>query len=299
MWRILVLAFALPFGLAMADPPPAPNGPNAAPEVTIEAQRQAIEHRAFDFVRQATRNPRFEDQSLPRWNAPVCFAVAGLPTEQGVFALARLSEVARAAGVRVAAPGCKYNFYVVFASQPDNLVKKAFHRDAKGLDHCEGIPAIREFITPTKPRPVRVWHNVKPFTRDGIPIDTTGQCMGAVGAQNEFSVSYQYLPSSIERYDVVAFSLALVIVDTAYPKPVKLGQLVDFAALVGLADISLDADIGDTPSILRVFDQATEEQAPGLTRWDSAFLNSLYQSDQANKVQRLEMARKMSYDIEH
>jgi len=90
-------------------------------------------------------------------------------------------------------------------------------------------------------------------------------------------------------------SLALVIVDTAYPKPVKLGQLIDFAALVGLADISVDANVGDTPSILRIFDQTTDEQAPGLTQWDSAFLNSLYQSDQAAVVQRSQMAVEVSH----
>ncbi len=75
-------------------------------------------------------------------------------------------------------------------------------------------------------------------------------------------MSLQYWPSRLERYDVKAFSLALVIVDTAYPKPIKLGQLVDFAALVGLADISLDANVGDTPSILRVFDQQPMSRPP-------------------------------------
>jgi hypothetical protein len=297
MWRILALAVALPCGLAMAAPPPTSNDQSTPAEVTIEARRKAIEHQAYDFVREATRNPRFQNESLPRWNAPVCFAVAGLPTEQGLFALGRLSEIARAAGVRVAPRGCKYNFYVVFAPQPDNLLKKAFRTASRALDRCEGLPAIREFLSPTKPRAVRVWHNVRPFTRDGMPIDVSGRCMGALADQKDFPVSLQYWPSHLERYDVKAFSLALVIVDTAYPKPLKLGQLVDFAALVGLADISVDPNVSDTPSILRVFDQAADEQAPGLTQWDSAFLSSLYQSDQAAVVQRSQMALKISHNI--
>jgi hypothetical protein len=123
--------------------------------------------------------------------------------------------------------------------------------------------------------------------------------MGAMADHKDFSLSLQYMPSRLERYDVVAFSLALVVVNTAYPKPVKLGQLVDFAALVGLADIPVDVDVGDTPSILRIFDQTTEEQAPGLTQWDSAFLSSLYQSDQAAMVQRSQMALKIAHDIAH
>jgi hypothetical protein len=85
------------------------------PQVTVEAHRTAVEHQAYDFVRKATENPQFRDESLPRWNVPVCFAVAGLPKDQGRFALGRLAEIARASGARVAQPGCKYNFYVVFA----------------------------------------------------------------------------------------------------------------------------------------------------------------------------------------
>ena len=93
---------------------------------------------------------------------------------------------------------------------------------------------------------------------------------------------------------MLAFSLAVVVVDTAWPAPVKLRQLVDFAALAGLADIALDANIGDTPSILRVFDQPAAGQAPGLTSWDEAFLSALYHSEQASVTQRSLIAVKMS-----
>jgi hypothetical protein len=32
----------------------------------------------------------------------------------------------------------------------------------------------------------------------------------------------------------------------------KLGQLVDYAALVGLADISVDGQFGEVPTVLRI-----------------------------------------------
>ena len=293
----LALSTAPLSGLTRAEPPPTSIDERTLPQVTVEAQRKAIEHQAYDFVRKATQNPRFQDESLPRWNAPLCFAVAGLPAKEGLYALGRLAEIARTAGARVANAGCKYNFIVVFAAQPDTLLNKAFRLHPKSFDRCGGLPEIKKFLAPSKPGAVRVWHNSRLFTRDGIPIGSQRDCGGMSFDNNDFPISNQYLPSRIERYDVFAFSLALVIVDTAYPQPVRLGQLVDYAAMVGLADIALDASLGDAPSILRIFDQPPDAQPSGLTHWDEAFLSGLYHSDQATQTQRSQIAVKMSHDI--
>jgi hypothetical protein len=67
--------------------------------------------------------------------------------------------------------------------------------------------------------------------------------------------------------------------------------------MVGLADIALDANLGDVPSILRIFDLPPDAQPSGLTHWDEAFLSGLYHSDQATQTQRSEIAVKMSHDI--
>ena len=294
---LLFLGIALRCNPTLAEPPPA-ESPNVnghtLPQVTIESQRKQIEHQAYEFVSKLTKNPQFRDESLPRWNVPLCFAVAGLPADQGLFALGRLSDIARAAGAKVAHAGCKYNFFVVFAAQPDLMLQKAFRRHPKSFDTCDGVPVIKEFLKPSKPRVVRVWHNVRAFQRDGIPIGSSGLCGGVVVDKKDLPISLQYSPSRIERYDIIAFSLALVIVDTAYPKPVKLGQLVDYAAMVGLADIALDPDVGDVPSVLRLFDQPPDQQPAGLTPWDEAFLSGLYHSDQAVRTQTSQIAVKMT-----
>jgi hypothetical protein len=88
-------------------------------------------------------------------------------------------------------------------------------------------------------------------------------------------ISCQYFPSRITRYDVFGFSLALVVIDTTFPQGVKLGQVADFAAMVGLADVDLDADIGDAPSILRLFAASSDAPPSGLSTWDQAFLSAL------------------------
>jgi hypothetical protein len=111
---------------------------------------------------------------------------------------------------------------------------------------------MENFLSPPKPRPVRVWHNVRLFTRDGTPVGLNPDCRSIGVAQGDFPISPQFSASHIERYDVFAFSLALVIIDTACPTPMKLGQLVDYAALVGLADISVDGQFGEVPTVLRI-----------------------------------------------
>lgn len=291
MLRIAALTFCLTLHCTAS-------GAEPLPQVTIQSQREKIEHQAYDFVRKLTKNPQFQDDdSLPRWNMPVCFAVAGLPPDEGRYALGRLADIARTAGAKVAPAGCKYNFFVVFAPQPDKLLQKAFHRYPKAFDHCSGMQEIKEFITPSRPRAVRVWHNVREFRRDGMPLEAAGRCGGVMGDASEFAISLQYFPSRIERYDIIAFSLTMVVVDTAYPKPVKLGQLVDYAAMAGLAEIDLNAQMGDTPTILRLFDQPPEQQPPGLTPWDEGFLSGLYQSDQATKTQPSQIAVKLTRRI--
>jgi len=133
---ILLLCIVLHGSPARAEPPSASPNSNdhALPQITIESQREKVEHQAYEFVRKATKNPQFRDESLPRWNVPLCFAVAGLPTEQGLFALGRLSDIARAAGAKVAPRGCRYNFYVVFMAHPDAQLQNAFHRNPKAFD---------------------------------------------------------------------------------------------------------------------------------------------------------------------
>jgi len=77
--------------------------------VTVEGQRSNLSDRVHGFVRQLSRDPRFYDESVARWRVPLCFQVVGLVRAQGEFVIGQLSEVATAAGTRVAAQGCHPN----------------------------------------------------------------------------------------------------------------------------------------------------------------------------------------------
>ena len=88
-----------------------------------------------------------------------------------------------------------------------------------------------------------------------------------------------------------------MVIDTSYPIEFKLGQLIDYAALVGLTEIPADLEVGDAPSILRLLDENSDAAPPGLTPWDSAFLHALYHSDQGNTTQRSEIAVQMVHEV--
>jgi len=266
------------------------------PQVTVEARRQ-LERRVNEFVRKITNVPFSLQDSLPLWHDPLCFAVAGLPTDQGLFALGRLADIARATGLRVARSGCKYNFIVIFSGEPDKLLKQAFHLHPHAFNTDGGLTQLEQFIAPAKPQAVRAWHNTRATTRSGVPIQLDGAC-GSVSVQGvQIPVSCQYNSSRIERFDVYAFSLALVVVDTSYPREFELRQLIDYAALAGLTDIPANSDLADAPSILRLLEESPDAEPPGLTDWDSAFLRALYHSDQGNTAQRSEIAVQMLHEL--
>src|SRR6516225_10296146 len=119
-WSITV------FGQPAAAPSPAMPSSGRPPldtvTVTGKRARKEIEHVVNEFVFAVA--VRSLQDSLSRWNRPVCPLVAGLPKEQGEFVLARLSQIATSVRAPLAGEHCKPNFYVVVASEPELLLKK-------------------------------------------------------------------------------------------------------------------------------------------------------------------------------
>jgi hypothetical protein len=271
---------------------------NTAPEVTIGAQRAAIDHRVNAFVRGITSNTRFYGESLPRWREPICFLVGGLPKTQGEFILSRLSQIAASAGARLAPQRCRPNFFVVLTTEPDRLFKIWHHRDA-GLFGDASPAQIRSFINPPKSRSVRVWHNAGIINRDGTPLIRDSSCglPFSLFQLESPPVSCQYFPSKLLHYDVLVFSSVIIVVDIARIQRLSFGQLSDYVAMVGLAEIDLDDDVGDAPTILRLFTASSEVPPSGLTAWDQAFLSALYHSDQSSRAQRSQIAVSMLHEV--
>ena len=260
-------------------------------EVTIRAQREALERQLRAYVASAIREPF--DESLVRWNRPICFLVVGLSREEGEFVRARLSHIAVVAGAQLAPQPCQANFAVVMTAEPNTVLKAWFTRDY----HLFGDAAwqtIDQFLK--TPRPVRVWYNIKSEIANGLPGAI--QIPGLIGkGPTDLPVNPSAEGTRIVFNGVRAFSSVIVTFDNNRTKGLNLDQLADYAAMVGLAEIQTDAAVENTPTILRLFSTSAEPVPTGLSAWDTALLEGLYNTDQRWKVQRSRILQSMLRDI--
>lgn len=239
--------------------------------VTIEAAREKrqLMRQVSRFVFSVTISYMYD--SMPRWDEPVCPLVAGLPRAQGDYILARITRIATAADAPVAGEHCRPNLLVVATPYPDRLLGKWLDRDPLMYNTCSGYGAISAFLH--SKRPVRVWYNTVPVSGTGSrepPADldapavgvSLGPTMGCItGGSGTLGLSQVY-----------------IVVDMRQMTGLSIGQLADYVALIGLAQIQLDTRPAG-PSILTLFEHG--KAAPhGLSAWDCALLYALYHTSQ-------------------
>jgi hypothetical protein len=240
-------------------------------EVTVTAHRAELAPRVANFVNHIAALEN--EEGLPRWQKPVCPSVSGLSRQDGEFMLARISEIARAAGVPLAGEHCRTNLYVLVHPRPKELLLAmekrnwiyTFGRDTHPIE-------IDEFIA--TPRPVRVWYN---------SIEKKSWDAGN--------------GSLLRNYSVWALTHVFVVVDYTRLHAVSRGQLADYVALVGLAQLKPGANLGDAPTIMKLFDGAPQVGPAGMTAWDQGFLKSLYATEQESKLQRHQIAHQMVHEV--
>jgi hypothetical protein len=130
------------------------------------------------------------------------------------------------------------------------------------------LPAlVEEFID--APRPVKVWYNTHTETVGGLATFAQGLIVTAPVVARVF-----------------------VIVDRAQVQGVSFGQLADYLAVVGLAQVQPAAHVGESQTILTLFDGSPQAAPSRMTDWDRAFLKSLYATEQTGN-QRAEIASTM------
>jgi hypothetical protein len=266
---LLMLAAAVALGACAATgPSQTSTGLSAADRA---ARRAELAPQVEGFVNEIAAPGN--EAGMARWNREVCPQVPGLSKEQGEFVLARISEVARAAGVPLAGESCRPNLFIFVTDQPQQLLDAM---EAQKFAFVFGMNAradvIRQFID--TPQPVRVWYNtITEIVRSPVPIDAQDLIVTAP-----------------------VISRAFVIVDRAHLQQVSDGQLADYVAMVGLAEVKPAAHVGNVQTVLSLFDVPPQAALPGMTDWDRAFLKSLYETEQSGE-QRGELASTMVREI--
>jgi hypothetical protein len=289
---------------AEASTPSAPSG--TRPDVTISAQRAELRPRVSAFVDQITAfDPSDPGQGLARWRDPVCPLVTGLPRAEGEFILGRVSEVAQAAGVPLAPEQCRPNLYIFVSGEPETLLRAMDKRNPAFTFGDASQPLVDQFTA--TPRAVRVWYHTVQKTPEGLPL-VSMSIPELNHAQQEASGARILTPGLVDRgfgtnawsesshitlNAVWDISRVFVIVDQRRLKGISRGQLADYIAMVGLAQVKPGARLADAQSILALFDTGPQAAGPGMSDWDRAFLKSLYATEQRNRMQRSQITLNM------
>ncbi|HTC14644.1 MAG TPA: hypothetical protein VK695_02455 [Steroidobacteraceae bacterium] len=255
------------------------------PTVTVQAQREQLRQQVNQFVAQTIVRPH-NDDSLLRWDTPICPLVAGLPREQGEFFLQRISQAARDAKAPLAGEKCRPNLYVIVAANPANFLKLWWRHDVRLFSTANGVVPVQRFID--TPRAVRVWYNNQAIDpASGAQVEPLlAQSLGPGGASVSFPVNYLpgRMSSRLQHMMVRNVQSAIVIIDAQQMSGFEIGQLADYVSMVSLAEINLDKDVGNIPSILTLFRHPAEAPQE-LTVWDRSLLHAVYTSRQQDTMQ--------------
>jgi hypothetical protein len=225
------------------------------------------------------------------------------------YVLLRVSEIARAAGVPLAGEKCRRpNLFIIVTKQPETYLRELQKKDGQQMFGAAAPILINEFIT--TPRPVRSWYDTVEMTPEGLPmlqmsfsgetnflvIEKDGGIQILPVASNDPSstLTNSWSQASHLVLNVIwAMKRVYLVVDPTRFKGVKLGQLADYIAMAGLAQIKLDPKVAGDPTILTLFDGEPQAVSAGLTEWDQAFLKSFYLSEQKSKLERSQIAHRM------
>lgn len=208
---------------------------------------------------------------LARWDRKICPGVIGLKDPYGQQLIDRIALIATTVGLQVGAPGCKPNLIVVATDDSQTMIKMLVDKNPTAFGKWEdgitrGRAALTDFIE--TPRPVRWWHVTHVTMADGRTYTRGSQVlvrsMGRVRGTTRDNFDHVIIMIDVSKVGVIRFS-----------------ALADYVAMVGLAQIDPETDPSGVPSVLNLFAARDKgaTQPLGLTGWDVAYLQALYNVD--------------------
>lgn len=273
-------AFAAP-----QDAVPAAQDPIRLEDVVVNARR--LEETVGDFVVEVAAP--VPGRRMARWHEGVCVGVVNFDPEVAHFIADRVSDVARQVGLRAHEPECHPTILIVGTTNASPFTRAfvdqrpaIFRPGGSGM--TRGTGALEAFITTD--RPVRWWSVAQTTDPDtgAAAIRMPGQFNGWRQSTDGGDSVTNYAPNTSSRQtsrlsDQYRDDLKrmFVIVDVDLLGGTTLAQLADYIAMVSLAQVNQDADTDRYETILNLFQHP--EFAPGLTGWDMAYLQGLYESE--------------------
>jgi hypothetical protein len=257
--------------------------------VAVESSHRnpRINPQVSEFVSSIARPVQHE--SMARWSVHVCVFAAGLLPNEGDFVERRIAEVAAEAGIPVEPAGCNANFVIVVTPEPEAFLREWWKEQPQVFNTERGVAGVERMISTDQP--VRVWHNVcnvpSALARN-YRVNVQLDCNADAGSS---------LGSRITRAAVRSIYTAIVVVDFRKIQGLTWGQVADYVAMVGLAQLRANAETGAVPTILSLFSEGGDDRAKALTVWDQAFLKSVYASRDGSVTELAQIKLKMTEDL--
>lgn len=275
----------------------------AAPDLFVRQQEQASslpdvsvtgrtpEEAVREFVGRVAAPPR--GRGIARWDGAVCPGVVNLDRAAAEVVLDRIGDTARSLDLRVGRPGCNANLVVIFTTDGAGLARAMVEEDRRVFDPGIGgiardTVALDEFQT--SDAPVRWWSLSMPFDSatgqravrvpgdmtllTGLPENTRRALDCSADCPVLYAPAINITGASRLRTRIEdALYKTIVIVDVDQIGDVDAGQLGDYLAFIGLAQIAGEADTTEFDSVLNLFSGGGQN---GLTAWDRAYLEAVY-----------------------
>lgn len=317
MLRRVFLAVAV----AAAGASPALAQDEAAPDIVVVGERLLEVSRSFATEIGA---PSLREDQLARWDDQICVGASGLSPEQSGIVVDAISARAAEVGLRLGEPGCRASIMVIFASDSDTVARTLVNerRDLMGYYANDGVSTGgREELElfASTPRAVRWWHVARNVTVDGRVLDnpnTTPTASGAEAAAAARAAASGGVPAGIGAYDGAQavrsrgsrlyrdtrqdLNYIVIIVDTRRIAEFPTSAVLDYVAMVALAQVNPAAEPQMAPSILNLFTSPVEETPMGMTEWDLAYLRGLYRAARdapSSSAQVDDIARSMAAEL--
>lgn len=246
-----------------------------ADTIVVQGQKETFARN----LRAVQRTIVTQDGQVPRFDAPICTYVAGLPPSYARVAKQEMDRVASEAGLELGKPGCAPNLTLLVAD--DGAEAVAVLRKARPA-LFEGIDKKGRLALEHNPGPAWVWRNSEIKRADGGPVrhiatfDFGGGAPPIPTADGAYTVEHAEM-SRLKSTFRVDLDSAFVVIETGATDGCTLAQLAGYAAMAGLAPVSLDPGNASQGSILSLFAAPSPELAPqGATEFDIGYLRGLY-----------------------
>ncbi len=234
---------------------------------------------------------------IARFDWAVCPAVSGFDPTQNVAIADRMRTVARAAGIKLAEPGCKPNAIVIATSDKKVMLDwlrreaPAFFRDPLG----------QRIRISDQDGPTIAWQVEGRLDADGRAVGVNNSA-GDSGTASHYSLDVTRAPSRITAATRPHFLASLLIIELGSLAGLTTTQVADYAAMRVFARTEPDRlSRTSAPTILNILGSDMGDEVPmSLTRWDLGFLRALYGSAENHYAaqQRGEIQRRLERELD-